>query len=88
MDDEVISRELEMAETGILGLRLMEGVSLATFAERFGCEFLDMFGDRLSDAFTFGLLERDGDIVRLTERGRLLGNEVFERLLPEMDAAG
>src|SRR6185437_6330919 len=46
VDDEVISRELEMAETGMLGLRLLEGVSLAMFAERFGCEFLDVFGDR------------------------------------------
>ncbi len=87
-DDEVISRELEMAETGILGLRLMEGISLSTFAERFGCDFLDIFGDRLSDAFTFGLLEREGDVLRLSEHGRLLGNEVFERLLPEPDIAG
>jgi oxygen-independent coproporphyrinogen III oxidase len=87
-DDEVIARELEMAETGILGLRLMEGISLATFAERFDCAFLDVFGDRLRDTFTLGLLERDRDVVRLTERGRLLGNEVFERLLPETDAAG
>lgn len=87
-EDEAISRELEMAETGILGLRLAEGISLATFAERFGCDFLDVFGARLSDAFAFGLLQREGDVVRLTTRGQLLGNEVFERLLPETDVAG
>ena len=28
-----------------------------------------------------GLLERDGDVIRLTPRGRLLSNEVFERFI-------
>jgi len=28
-----------------------------------------------------GLLERDGDFIRLTPRGRLLSNEVFQTFL-------
>jgi oxygen-independent coproporphyrinogen-3 oxidase len=88
VEDEVISRELEMAETGILGLRLTDGLALDDFARRFGRDFLDVFGGRLSEAFALGLLEADGGYVRLTARGRLLGNEVFERLLPETESAG
>jgi oxygen-independent coproporphyrinogen-3 oxidase len=79
---ETIPVELEMAETAMLGLRLVAGLSLSDFARRFGRRFADVFGDRLADVEALGLLEQTGDLLHLTERGRLLGNEVFERLLP------
>ncbi|MGH2487702.1 MAG: coproporphyrinogen-III oxidase family protein, partial [Ktedonobacterales bacterium] len=90
VEDEAIGREGEMAETAMLGLRLVEGLDLAAWAARFGEPFLARFGPRLAEVEAAGLLERipvpgsehgDGRI-RLTERGRLLGNEVFERVLP------
>ncbi len=80
---ESITPELAMADALILGLRLIHGVSLATFRERFGREAMDAFGDRLREPLEIGLLELAGDRLRLTERGLLLGNEVFARLLPE-----
>jgi oxygen-independent coproporphyrinogen-3 oxidase len=87
VERERISAELERAETGILGLRLVEGLDLAAFVRRFGVEFDAVFGERLRDVWAAGLLERAGDSLRLTERGRLLGNEVFACLLPENDSA-
>ena len=83
VDDEIISPELEMAETAIVGLRLNAGISRAEFAARFGRQFEQVFDERLADVRTLGLLETVGDRIRLTEHGRLLGNEVFARLLPD-----
>ena len=80
---ETITPELAMADTLILGLRLIDGVSLAGFRERFGTEALDAFGERLREPLEVGLLEIVEGQLRLTEWGRLLGNEVFARLLPE-----
>ncbi|MGZ3663554.1 MAG: radical SAM family heme chaperone HemW [Ktedonobacterales bacterium] len=80
---EDIPTNLEMAETAILGLRLVDGLDLRAFERRFGRDFEQVFSARLSEVRSYGLLETQGDRVRLTERGRLLGNEVFERLLPE-----
>jgi oxygen-independent coproporphyrinogen-3 oxidase len=81
---EEIDKALEMAETMILGLRLVqEGVKLADFRERFGRELMDVYGRGIGEMGQAGLLEVDGDQVRLTARGRLLGNEVFQRFLPE-----
>ncbi|HEX8034009.1 MAG TPA: radical SAM family heme chaperone HemW [Ktedonobacterales bacterium] len=80
---EDISNKLEMAETAILGLRLVDGLDLRAFERRFGRAFEHVFGAQLSEVRSYGLLETQGDRLRLTERGRLLGNEVFERLLPE-----
>jgi len=81
---EEIDETLEMAETMILGLRLVqEGVRLAAFRERFGRELMDVYGREIGEMGQAGLLEVDGERVRLTARGRLLGNEVFQRFLPE-----
>lgn len=79
---ETIAREGEMAETAMLGLRLVDGLSLSDWAARFGEPFERTVGARLADVWAAGLLEQRGDHIRLTERGRLLGNEVFERVLP------
>jgi len=72
-----------MAETMILGLRLVqEGVRCADFRQRFGRDVRDVYGAQLAELQELGLLEIDAAAVRLTPRGRLLGNEVFQRFLP------
>jgi coproporphyrinogen III oxidase-like Fe-S oxidoreductase len=44
---------------------------------------MDVFGEPLGEPIDVGLLEIAGSHLRLTDRGRLLSNEVFVRLLPE-----
>jgi oxygen-independent coproporphyrinogen-3 oxidase len=72
-----------MAETVILGLRLVEGVSAATFRRRFGASLLSVYGPAVAELTALGLLERSNGRLRLTPKGRLLGNEAFERFLPD-----
>ena len=78
---EVISEMLEMGETMMLGLRLLNGVSREGFRERFGKSMESVFGSDLEELEGVGLLEQEGDRWRLTGRGRLLGNEVFQRFV-------
>jgi oxygen-independent coproporphyrinogen-3 oxidase len=82
VETEAIALELEMAETVMLGLRLVDGLSLADFSTRYGQDFTSVFGPRLAEVRALGLLEDHQGRLRLTERGRLLGNEVFARVLP------
>ncbi len=77
-DDETLR-----ADAMILGLRLLEGVHLAEFRDRFGISVDDAFGAALRRHEALGLIERTADRVRLTERGLLLANEVFVDLLPD-----
>jgi oxygen-independent coproporphyrinogen III oxidase len=86
VEDEIVPVRLEMAETAMLGLRLVSGLDLAEFARRYGCAFEAVFGSRLAVARSAGLLEEEDGLLRLTARGQLLGNEVFMRLLPDTDA--
>lgn len=80
--EEVIDTPLEMAETVIMGLRLSEGVEFYRFKRRFGRDLSSLYGPEIGELVALGLLEMNGKNIRLTSRGRLLGNEVFERFLP------
>ena len=78
---EELAVEMEMADTAILGLRLNEGLKVDEFRGRFGRSLDEVYGPVLAETAAFGLVERENGPVRLTERGRLLANEVFVRLL-------
>ena len=87
-ESEPVGREQEMSETAFLALRTAMGLHLPTFEQRFGLPFTQFVGDRLRLVEEAGLLEHDGQAnreewLRLSKRGRLLGNEVFMRLLPD-----
>ena len=73
--------EMEIADTAILGLRLNEGLDVGEFERRFGRTLDEVYGPVLEETASLGLLERENGCVRLTERGLLLANEVFVRLL-------
>ncbi len=79
---EAISAELERSETMILGLRLVEGVSRAAYRDRFGADPADLYPEAVAESVSLGLLEVTATHMRLTARGRLLGNQVFYRFLP------
>ncbi len=82
-ESELIDRVQEMSETAFLGLRTAQGLHLPTFEERFAEPFTQFVGMRLRTVEEAGLLEQEHDWIRLSKRGRLLGNEVFLRLLPD-----
>jgi oxygen-independent coproporphyrinogen-3 oxidase len=85
-DTVIKSRDLvppqeEMGEFMMLGLRLNEGVDLTEFRRRFGLPIDAPYGDEISLLSNQGLVEIHAGRLALTERGRLLGNEVFERFI-------
>ena len=78
---EEIDLAQEMGETMMLGLRLREGVSASTFQARFSQALDAVYGQELDELMAQGLIRWDGQRVRLTARGRLLGNQAFARFL-------
>lgn len=80
---ETIDAPLAMGETMMLGLRLLrEGVSKARFAQRHGQALEATFGPQLAKLKARGLIVEDGERVRLSPAGLLLGNQVFAEFLP------
>ena len=78
---ENIDPGLEMAETAMLGLRLNEGLKQREFHRRFGRRIVEVFPQAMEWCVELGLLTANDDRVRLTRRGRMLGNEVFASFL-------
>ncbi|MCJ7551452.1 MAG: radical SAM family heme chaperone HemW [Anaerolineae bacterium] len=79
--DSVLAPRMVYGETLMMGLRLAEGVSSARFHDEFGVHLEELYGSTIEKFNEIGLISWDGERVRLTERGRLLGNQVFEAFL-------
>jgi oxygen-independent coproporphyrinogen-3 oxidase len=76
----------ELEEEFFLGLRLNRGIELPSVRRRFG-DAVKEHEAVIEQSIEEGLLVREGSRVRLTPRGRLLSNEVFQRFLnPAPDA--
>lgn len=75
---EVISPADAMSEFMFLGLRMTrEGISSAAFAKAFGTELDAVYGRQIEKLLRLGLLEKEGDRLRLTGRGIDVSNSVF-----------
>ncbi len=83
VESESVGLLQAMSETAFLALRTAMGLHLPTFEERFKMPFVDFIGERLQTVTEAELLECVDGWLRLSKRGRLLGNEVFLRLLPD-----
>ncbi len=70
-----------ISETIFLGLRKIEGLDLKSFEARFGRSVYDIYSAQIAKLAEDGLLEQDNGSLRLTDKGILLGNEVFSRFI-------
>jgi oxygen-independent coproporphyrinogen-3 oxidase len=77
---ELISPISALEEEFFLGLRLNRGIDLKDVLSRFNAEDFDV-NDKVDDLLEAGLVELYRGILRLTPKGRLLSNEVFERFI-------
>jgi len=77
VDEQQLSKSDMRAEAVFLGMRLMQGVDLLRYRESFGVDLRDEHREDLDRFCKAGLLELDGDLIRLTRTGALLSNEVF-----------
>ncbi len=65
------------SEAIFLGLRMMEGYSVAGHRRRFGADLTAQHREELARFSEAGLIEFNDDVVKLTRTGALLSNEVF-----------
>ena len=72
-----LSDEDARSESIFLGLRLMRGIDLRNYQARFGKNLRSEYNGELDRLTAAGLIEIDNQLLKLTERGALLSNEVF-----------
>ena len=81
--EEHLSQKEQMEEEMFLGLRKKSGVSMARFEKKFGRSFDGLYGEIVRDLVQQGLMQIEGDRVRMTKRGLFLGDTVAERFILE-----
>jgi oxygen-independent coproporphyrinogen-3 oxidase len=80
VEDEEPERMTQTLDFLTLGLRLREGVALAQFRVRFGVDLLDVLSETGVWLISMGLLEADGQRVRVAAEHQLITNEILVRL--------
>ncbi|MGH9496571.1 MAG: hypothetical protein ACRD3B_16330, partial [Candidatus Sulfotelmatobacter sp.] len=84
----LVSSANALEETFFLGLRLNRGVDLRDVAEKFGCEAVAQVFPTIKQLASDVLVDANANVVRLTARGRLLSNEVFQAFLAQEEEVG
>jgi putative oxygen-independent coproporphyrinogen III oxidase len=77
VEEQQLSETDVRAERLFLGMRMMQGVDLRRYRESFGVDLREEHREDLDRFCEAGLVEFDGDLIRLTRTGALLSNEVF-----------
>lgn len=76
-EDRVLSEDEIRGDFMFLGLRRLAGVSDADYAALFGRSFFDDYAPEIEKLIMEGLLIRDGNTIRLSEKGLDFANRVF-----------
>ncbi|MBT4125145.1 MAG: radical SAM family heme chaperone HemW [Chloroflexi bacterium] len=82
---DITTPAIDVAETMMMGMRLNQGVTHERFEKRFGAAVDVIFPDEVARLTKLGLIDITKEAVLLSERGRLLGNEVFAEFIGDPD---
>jgi putative oxygen-independent coproporphyrinogen III oxidase len=78
-----VTTEERLEEQMFLGLRKVEGVPHRVFENKFNQSVHELYAKQIDKLINEGLLQHDKNGVRLTRKGRFVGNEVFQQFLLE-----
>jgi len=81
-DRETLDGPTRAFEAIALGLRRVDGLGRGAFAREFGADPIDSFADAIAETTRTGLIEIDGDRLRLSPEGRLFASEVLVEFAP------
>jgi putative oxygen-independent coproporphyrinogen III oxidase len=75
------SGKIMLSEAIFLELRMVGGINLNSFNDRYGINFQTSFSHQIKDLQAKGLLEHKDGFIRLTDKGIYLANQVFMEFL-------
>lgn len=79
--EEKIDEKIAMSETMFMGLRLIKGVDLEHFKNRFHKSVENVFAEAIEKCLKYELIEFADNHLKLTDKGLYLGNLVFAEFL-------
>lgn len=86
--NDTLDRASAIFEFFFLGLRKIDGVSLAEFQRTFGVSAHVVYGEQLRSLAGHNLLQLQGDMVRLTRQGLMVADSVIEHFAEPTSGTG
>ena len=80
-ESEELTPDMKARERLVFGLRMISGIHLPTFQQDTGTTPWELAGAKLDHFLDLQLLARDGDQLRLTREGLLLGDAICVELM-------
>jgi oxygen-independent coproporphyrinogen-3 oxidase len=77
--EETLSERDTFKEAIFLGLRQLKGINLSDFKRNFGISLDEAYPEPVAGLVDAGLLDLAHDTLKLTSRGILLSDEVFQQ---------
>jgi len=81
VEEEILTKEMAMGEAVFLGLRMMEGINVKDFENRFGIKIEEAYRGAIDDLTTEDFLIHANDHLKLTRKGLLFYNDVALRFI-------
>lgn len=81
LHEEILTKEEQMEEEMFLGLRKKSGISIQKFEKKFNLSFEERYGKIVNQLVQEGLLQVEGNQIRMTKQGLFLGDTVAERFI-------
>lgn len=81
LHEHEVTGDEKLEEQMFLGLRKSAGVMHEEFEKKFGQPMLSIYKEIIDQLQEEQLIEIDSEGIRLTRKGRFIGNEVFQRFL-------
>lgn len=80
-EKELLTEKEVMEEEIMLSLRLIWGLDIGAFAQKYGSEYFSQKKGQMVKLFDAGLLTVEEGLLKLTDKGVLLNNEVLAELI-------
>src|SRR3990170_5004580 len=81
VEEELLTMDKAIIEAIFLGLRMMEGIDLKAFKERFGTGLEEAFPEAVRELRLEYFLAYDSEHLKLTKKGMLFSNDVALRFI-------
>ncbi|ERN54699.1 radical SAM family heme chaperone HemW [Alkalihalophilus marmarensis] len=85
LNEHKVSRVEQIEEAMFMGLRKLNGVDLEELSKRYDKDLKKLYNDQIKDLSERGLLVGEQGMLKLTNEGLLLANEVFEQFLAVLE---
>ncbi|OLS35689.1 coproporphyrinogen III oxidase [Alkalihalophilus pseudofirmus] len=85
LNEHKVSRVEQIEEAMFMGLRKLNGVDLDELSKRYDKDHNKLYHDQIKDLSERGLLVSEQGMLKLTNEGLLLANEVFEQFLAVLE---